>query len=295
MFANSRYPPTEEVYGAVKGNTNWKEARYMFRDDRLQIITQSTATIGVLYDALTDEATGGGDIEAFALLGLIQNNNPNRQARFPDPRPSFLEQECIISNDTDDAIMLNQIKSFSIDGPARKLSLSAQSLIPYKATVMKLVDLRTVGDFADHYAVLVDSISFDDVTVSSKDLQTIYGGIERPIVAVFDTGLTGCLLIRNFADTLQKHMAMEGKSGTVEQISSVSMTLQGGIHNRRVRSSVCNIDSSIQNDPRFYIQPIDLDWFDEIPYSPYIVVLGQTFLRQGTLTIDINDRIATFI
>ena len=294
------YAPTEEVYGAVTGQINWKETRYMFRDDRLQIINQSTATIGVLDDALTNEATGGRMMEPFALLGLIQNNNPNRRSRFPESRPTFLEQECIISGDGgNDDKDSSEIKSFSIDGPSRELSLSTQSLLSESETNMKLVDLRTVGDFVDHYAVLVDSISFDGVSISAKDLQPIYGGIERPIVAVFDTGLTGCLLIRNFADTLQQYMGTIGKNVKVDEFISVSLTLTGEKpiqdKTKRIKSSVCIIESSVQNDARFYVQPIDLDWFDEEQYSPYIVVLGQTFLSKGKLSIDINKRRATFI
>ena len=64
---------------------------------------------------------------------------------------------------------------------------------------------------------------------------------------------------------------------------------------KRIKSSVCIIESSVQNDARFYVQPIDLDWFDNLQYSPYIVVLGQTFLSKGKLSIDINKRRATFI
>ena len=52
--------------------------------------------------------------------------------------------------------------------------------------------------------------------------------------------------------------------------------------------------SSREEDRRFYVQPIDLDWFDGEQYSPYVIVLGQTFLARGALTIDMNERMATF-
>ncbi|KAL7526193.1 hypothetical protein ACHAXR_001367, partial [Thalassiosira sp. AJA248-18] len=229
QLSRSDYPATEEVYGAVKGQIDWKLAQYMFRDPRLKIVpnnngsnsssanvpTAATGVVGVLDEALTNEATGGGMIEPYALLGLIQNNNPNRRDRFPDPRPSFFEQERIKSSDNDDGNdMTNEqqrIKSFSINGPLRELTLSTHSMIPATAPVMPLVDLRAFGDFVDHYAVIVDSLSFDGVSVSSKRLKEVSGSlIERPIVAVFDTGLTGCLLIRPFWDVIQKFMIASG-------------------------------------------------------------------------------------
>jgi len=306
LLSQSKYSPTEEVYGAVTGNINWKLGKFSFRDDRLQITDSSTfGVVGVLDEALTNEATGGGAYEPLALLGLIRNNNPNRRPRFPEARPTFLDQECIISDDASDDSTNKQyrIKSFSLDGrPSRELTLSTQSLIPSATTsVMELVDLRTVGDFVDHYAVLVESITFDGVSITSQSLQAFTGSrIERPIVAVFDSGLTGCLLIRNFADVIEQYMSGKGSASvTVDEFTSVSLNLTQKSKQKQTkgkRITTCNIKSSVEEDPRlFYVQPIDLDWFDSIEYSPYIVVLGQTFLTQGTLTIDIDERVATFI
>jgi len=305
LLSQSKYSPTEEVYGAVTGNINWKLGKFSFRDDRLQIAdSSSTAIVGVLDDALTNEATGGGAYEPLALLGLIRNNNPNRIPRFPEARPTFLDQECIISDDASDDNTNKQyrIKSFSLDGrPSRELTLSTQSLIPTTtSSIMELVDLRTVGDFVDHYAVLVESITFDDVSITSQSLQAFTKGrVERPIVAVFDSGLTGCLLIRNFADVIEQYMTSKGDARVCDEFTSVSLSLTQKSKDKQTkgkRITTCNIKSSVEEDPRlFYVQPIDLDWFNSIEYSPYIVVLGQTFLTQGTLTIDIDERVATFI
>ena len=305
LLSSSEYPPTEEIYGAVKGQINWKLGRYMFRDSRLQITSSSDmynagiGVLGVLDDALTNEATGGGRFKPYALLGLIRNSNPNAdRSRFPEPRPSFLEQEYISSDDDGDkdtTISKQQyITSFSINSPSRELTLSTQSLIPASVSFMPLVDLRTVGDFVDHYAVVVKSISFDDVSVSSQSLQAFTGGIVRPIVAVFDTGLTGCLLIRSFSNVLQKYLASKS-AASIDEITSVSLNIkEGHTHKQTIETSTCKIKSSVEDDSRFYVEPIDLDWFDDDIFSPYIIVLGQTFLSQGTLTIDIDDRIATF-
>ena len=36
-LSNSAYPPTEEIYGSVQGQINWKFARYAFHDPLLQV------------------------------------------------------------------------------------------------------------------------------------------------------------------------------------------------------------------------------------------------------------------
>ena len=58
---------------------------------------------------------------------------------------------------------------------------------------------------------------------------------------------------------------------------------------------VCNMTSNVEDDPRkFYVDPIDLDWFDDETTAPYVIILGQTFLSQGALTIDLDKRLLTF-
>ncbi|KAL3806092.1 hypothetical protein ACHAXA_006998 [Cyclostephanos tholiformis] len=303
----SAYAPTEEIYGSVKGQIGWKFARYEFRDPLLKVqskcnpesrspdATNAFGIVGVLDRALTNEATGGGMIEPYAILGLIRNHSTNPRNRFPDPRPSFLEQECIsIGTEETAENKDNRIRSFTINGPLRKLALSTHSLIPTSEPVLPLVDLRIFGDFVDHYAVMVESISFDDFSLSSRSLKRFCRhSFERPIVAVFDTGLTSCLLIKSFYDVLQQYLGAQ--SATINEIESVSLILLG-VDRREARRKVpaCKISGSIRADPRFYVKPIELDWFDDEQVSPYVIVLGQSFLSQGALTIDLDERIATF-
>jgi len=294
LLPPSDYPSTSEIYGSVRGDIDWKLASYSFRDPRLKIRNYSSqeitsaGVIGVLDEALTTEATGGGTIQPYGLLGLIQNSNPNAdRTRFPAPRPTFFEQECIVLDDfsVSSRAEYKQIKSFCINAPLRELNLSTESLINDQSGAMELIDLRKYGDFVDHYAVKVKSISFDEKTMSTNR-------IKRPIVAVFDTGLTGCLLIRPFWDYVQKYYSTDEKEDTssgAREFHSVTISVQerGG--------AVCNIKSSLEDDPRkFYVNAIDLDWFDDEETAPYVVILGQTFLSQGSLTIDMDKRISTF-
>ncbi|KAL7521378.1 hypothetical protein ACHAWX_006049 [Stephanocyclus meneghinianus] len=345
FLTNSEYPPTDEIYGTVRGQVDWKLADYNFRDPRLQISRQSEqypdessdsssdssshsssdsssesdtvfesthrmGIVGVLDDALTSEATGSLDRETYALLGLIRNKNPNAdKARFPDPRPTFLEQERI-TNSADQFSGLDEchIKSFSVDGPTRELTFSTSSLIKEGMGIMQLIDLRVYGDFVDHYAVLVDSVTFDGTTVTPKDLQKqSRSPVNRPIVAVFDTGLTGCLLTRQFWNAMQNIISAADSSEISSQSmadavhrfhsATVSVKKSSGTdgHGFDATTDRCTLDSSSNEDPRwFYIQPIDLDWFDDEDTSPHVIVLGQTFLGKGVLTIDMERRISTF-
>jgi hypothetical protein len=58
--------------------------------------------------------------------------------------------------------------------------------------------------------------------------------------------------------------------------------------------SACKLMSNLEVDPRFYVKPIDLDWFDDEQNAPYVIILGQTFLSRGALTIDLDERLAAF-
>jgi hypothetical protein len=87
-------------------------------------------------------------------------------------------------------------------------------------------------------------------------------------------------------------MYLGAQRATVDEIKSVSLSLKE-VDRGETRGEVpaCKISSSIETDLRFYVKPIELDWFDDEQYSPYVIVLGQTFLSQGALTIDLSDRV----
>jgi hypothetical protein len=161
---------------------------------------------------------------------------------------------------------------------------------------MPLVDLREYGDFVDHYAVKVDSVTFDGVSVTSRLLQKVTNSsVERPIVAVFDSGLTGCLLTRPFWDAVQRVTLKEytKNSDTIDQFQSVAVSIKHMPKSKQSGST--KIQSSKGEDPRlFYVDPIDLDWFDDEQTCPYVIVLGQTFLSKGNLIIDMERRLSLF-
>ena len=88
---------------------------------------------------------------------------------------------------------------------------------------------------------------------------------------------------------------MIAHKANASEIRSTSLSLMAtGRGNMRNNSSPHTMMSSIEADPLFYIEPIDLDWFDDEQCAPYVIILGQTFLRKGVLTIDMDDRRASF-
>jgi len=306
-FAQSEYEPTEEIYGSQAGQITWKSASAKFRDPKLASTSPSgQVVLGVLDEALAAESGG-------PLLGLVKRSNV--VSTKIQRRPTFLEQMRIAS--PDDPRMLSEVASFRLDYPNRALTLSTRPMIS-QADVSKafeLVDLRPLGDFVEHYACLCEEVVFDGVAYNSQTLASQnemrssrgFGRRKkRDIVAVFDSGLTGCLLIKPFYDRLVEGGLDPSKFSSVEvRIKPCSLdrdTKRQGRNSRGGKwqggtsdaASLCKISSSEDTNGLYYVAPISLDWFDDEESAPYVIVLGQTFLSQGCLTVDIDDRKAAF-
>lgn len=257
-MADSPYPPTEEVYGSESGFLDWKQAQVTFKSSP-RISSHGDTILAMMDDQLEMEAGG-------TLLGMVKHPNPSRQKEYY--RPTWLQQ--VQFNDGSD------VNSFSIDRTS--LTLSNKSLFTRNVPQIPLVDLRPLGGFIEHYCFTVKELNLDGVSVTSSKL----GG--RPIVAVLDTGLTGCLLTQPFWDALTEELEIDP---------------------RKIRSAMVRTDDSAKQQTvdfisgrgfnnLFYLFPIYLDWFLDDEKAPYLIVLGQTFLGQGKLTIDVEGRLATF-
>jgi len=269
QLKESSYGPTEEIYGSKKGSIEWRESLVQLRDERLT----KNIVVGVLDKGLTEESGG-------PLLGLVKNSNYNSEK--VQLRPTFLEQE-------------GEISSFQIDSPNRQMTLaSGKSLIPNDTkSVIPMVDLRPLGDFVEHYACNVKELQLDGTIFTPENITSSSDGRMRRIVAVFDSGLTGCLLTQPLWDALQQ------KGMNLSRVKSIDVGVcteheHLGKHEDTKRS-IFNFHADESKNPFFNLSPISLDWFDEEESAPYVVVLGQTFLTQGILTVDIDDRRATFV
>ena len=257
----SGYSPTEDIYGSQRGIIEWRQGYVQMRDERLS----KTAIFGVLDKELTAEVGG-------PLLGLVKRTNPSSQK--VQLRPTFSEQG-------------QEVGSFSIDSPGRLLTLAGgQPLIPKNAKdVIPLIDLRQYGDFVEHFACMVGLLKIGDQSIS-PEMIAAQGQPRRKIVAVFDSGLTGCL----FTQPLWDILAQKGL-----ELSKVS-SLEVGVYTEdtQANQNLFRFQSDEGKNPLFGLSSISLDWFDDEETCPHVVVLGQTFLCEGCLTIDIDDRRSTF-
>ncbi len=290
-LSSSLYDPTQDIYGSQLGLIDWKKSSIIFRNNRLMPcineethLKERSVVLGALDQSLTKESGG-------PLIGLVKNSNFASSSNKVQLRPTFLDQIRMLPINGDESE--REITSFQIDSPNRKFTLLAQSnssLIPPNSmkNIIELIDLRPLGDFIDHYAFVVDKLSLNHgdshYVITSKELSHDSKN-PRPIVAVFDTGLTGCLLTQPLWDALIDTVGLTDPSN----IRSLEV-LKIGNHQERMIS----IQSDASKNPFYYVSSINLDWFNDEINSPFVVVLGQTFLSQGILTIDIELRQATF-
>ena len=271
----SVYEPTEDVYGTKLGVIEWKCSPITFRSNRMNTAGMDSAILGVLDETLTSESGG-------PLFGLVKRSNPNSEK--VQLRPTILDQIRIQSL-KNGSTETREVTSFQIDSPNKLLTILAeenQSLIPVNAhNAIELVDLRPLGDFVDHYAFIVNSLSLNnnEYVFTPSSLINQKNAKPRSIVAVFDTGLTGCLLTQSLWDALITH-------GVKDPSTIRGLEITNSKSNNSIRAD--------QSNPLFYVSSIELDWFDDPETAPFVVVLGQTFLTQGTLTVDLCRNLATF-
>jgi predicted aspartyl protease len=258
QLAESPFPSTEEIYGSGSGVLDWKQAKVTFRSIP-RLSTHGETILAMMDDQLEVEAGG-------SLLGLVKHPNPPRQKEFY--RPTWLQQ--LQFQDGSD------VRSFSID--QESLTLSNQSLVINRMPRIPLVDLRPLGGFIEHYCFTVKELNLDGVSVTSSSL----GG--RPIIAVLDTGLTGCLVTQPFWDALTEELNIDPRKIRLAKVRADDET----------QRKTVEFASGRGYNKMFYVAPIYLDWFYDEQKAPYLVVLGQTFLSQGKLTVDIDGRLATF-
>lgn len=281
MLNKSKYDPTTDIYGSQSGLIEWKQSVIKFKNNQITPVNNDgvSIVIGELDEKLTKESGG-------PLLGLVKNSNIKSEKI--QQRPTFLQQVNLLSDSSANA---QEISSFQIDAINKQLTLVGDqqntSLIEFDSDdIIELVDLRPLGDFVDHYAFAVDTLSLNDGQhlISAADLGN-KGHTTQPIIAVFDTGLTGCLFTRPLWEKLIEKIGIEDPS----IVKSVEILKRGGKQGNHI-----SIQSDNTRNPFYYVASIDLDWFDDIENPPFVIILGQTFLSQGSLTIDCVNRIATF-
>eukprot|EP00816_Leptocylindrus_hargravesii_P005188 CAMPEP_0196812824 /NCGR_PEP_ID=MMETSP1362-20130617/31669_1 /TAXON_ID=163516 /ORGANISM="Leptocylindrus danicus, Strain CCMP1856" /LENGTH=414 /DNA_ID=CAMNT_0042188747 /DNA_START=102 /DNA_END=1346 /DNA_ORIENTATION=+ len=274
FFLKSAYPPTFDIYGSKEGKIDWRTAPVSFRSGDIHSVDSSGYVFGITDEVLSEESGG-------ALLGLVKQSN--KSTTKVDIRPTWLEQVRLYRGDVGNENAL-EVKSFRIDTPRRQLTISSKSLIPESsANALALIDLRPLGDFVDHYACVINELYVDGRGIRESG----WVSKKRDIVAVFDTGLTGCLFTEELWTDVSKGLGI----ASIASLQSVRVDLE----TKGFKSANFSVESSREKASGLFVtRSISLDWFDEATTAPHVVVLGQAFLAFGALTIDIDKRKALF-
>jgi len=125
---------------------------------------------------------------------------------------------------------------------------------------------------------------------------------KRPLLCVFDSGLTGIVLSQSLVDELglgervPKTPPPSGGRGAAggRGLRSLQLALhtEGG--------GRLELRSGVEDSPLFYAQAIRLNWFSDAngvqseSAGPHVVAIGQCVLAQGVLTVDGPQRRATW-
>lgn len=267
---------TSEQYGALPGQMQWLRGDLEFGDTELEQAQDGNLRLQLRLHEQGGRAGfvfGGGDRNVMsqsggALLGLIRevNHGPNSTISASDLRPTVLSQL--------------GLSSYRLSAPQRTLTLSSAPLIapPSESDALPLVDPRLDGDGVEHVCCRVDG---DELLIDG-----IVRRARRPILCVFDSGLSGLVISQSLVDELG--MADRVTTAAGRRVRSVQLGL------RTERGRRVELRSGVDESALFYTQAIRLNWFVDSLNGPHVVAVGQCVLGRGTLTVDSATRRATW-
>ena len=254
---SQRLPPTQEQYGEAVGSMQWRSVL------NVEILTSkydAPLTLPKLIAGLPEsnvvDDTGG------IFLGLIWRD---------DQRPSFLQQ-CGYT-------------SFILDYPQRQLTLSRRSTTMEQAEateedsrLLQLFDFSPYGKDLYHYGVPCQSFTL--VLSGNKTIPIMSLSLKRPVIAVIDSGLTGCI----FSDSLRDELLDGGHVGSsnLEQVQGLQVSLP------TLGSGAAAL--ILSSSPKYWsLSRFKLPWFDDDATHPHVIAMGATFLSKARISIDPLD------
>lgn len=255
--ASRLFPTTQEQYGDTVGQVQWRRTRGPLRlgSPRQQegfVVANRSLVLGVTPENLLQE-TGG------LFCGLMLQD---------DNRPSLLEQlDC---------------QSFILDYATRQLTLvqratsSSQAQLENKdddehdsvffegTTMMDMYDLSPYGPNLHHYCVPCSGITL--LTRGGTKETISLASLNRDVVVVIDSGLTGCVLTDSWKE---ESLPI---SSIVDDIQGMDLQLGG--------SGDDAADSvRLQSNPNYWtLACFRLPWFTSESDHPHIIAAGATFL-----------------
>jgi len=240
-----RFPPTKEQYGQTVGSMQWRSVPNIeiLSNNYETPLTLAKLTVGLPESNVVD-TTGG------IFLGLIWKD---------DSRPRFLHQ-CGYT-------------SFVLDYKQRLLTLSKQSTVAASdPATLQLFDFSPYGKDVYHYGVECQAIT---LLQHQKNPEVILS-LKRPVIAVIDSGLTGCI----FSDSLRDDILLSGvyETGfTLEKVIGLQVNL----------TSINGKTLTLSTNPKYWsLSCFKLPWFDNDETHPHVIACGATFLADSKICID---------
>lgn len=252
---SQRYPPTLEQYGEAIGSMKWRSIT-----NGVQILTDSYVKplditgkmfVGIPDDNVVDD-TGG------IFLGLMLQDKY---------RPTVLNQW--------------GYSSFVLDYRNQTLKLAGKKanmiLDKNDPNAMELFDLTPFGDNVHHYGVQCTCFSLQ--SSASKESFTV-SSLNRPVIAVIDSGLTGCVFSDSLRDELMtimvknKNKDYNGNANFWEQVAGMTVSL----------STISGKVLTLSSNPAYWsLSAFKLPWFyNDQTTHPHVIAVGATFLASST-------------
>jgi hypothetical protein len=252
---STKYPTSFEQYGESTGAMVWKKASEVALS---QLLLQPSIILGVASPNVMRESGG-------IFVGLVEQD---------DNRPTVLQQfgyRCF---------------SFHFSNPSPSLVLDRHSILARNdPDAMKMLDLNEYGPDLYHYAVNCDELVLNfrnAVTGDVSSLSIPTSSLDRPVVVVLDTGLTGCIFSDSLTNELQERQLWREEDFVGAQVRLPTL---GG--------TAVVLPST---EKYWHFSSFRLPWFDDEDRHPHIIALGNTFWAQtSSLLVDSVSRRAKVV
>mmetsp|Transcript_32279 Transcript_32279/g.53351 ORF Transcript_32279/g.53351 Transcript_32279/m.53351 type:complete len:374 (+) Transcript_32279:34-1155(+) len=270
-FSDSRWSislgdRSEEGFGGQDVNVEWRRGLWRVGGQLSPGLSYSPVNFGVVYDSV-----GKGGTQAI-YMGLAKD----RQARV---RPTLLEQ--------------TDIRSLSFDFIERSMTLARKPLLPRAVDAVPLLDLRPLGAPVGPYAFRVHALWVNGARLL----------LQRPCVAVIDTGTTGLVISESLYDS--DELPLPGAA--IREVQVEALTERGRI--THLAASRRRPASKLAEDFPLICTSVPLPWFesgysyykgnsvtrrkqgkvDVVHEAPHVLFLGLAFLSSSRLTIDTDE------
>jgi hypothetical protein len=287
---------TDELFGGQDVGVEWRRGSFVLLSDMTASAGLASVDDAVFGVVRTYQGKGGSGA---LFLGLVKE----RQARI---RPTLLEQ--------------TRVASMRFDFLRRTLELSPRPLIPTdSALAVRLLDLRRRGAPVAVYAARISRMYINDAAVE----------LDRPALAVIDTGTTGVSVSEGFFGPClgPGSFATQWRNTRIELATERGgvCTLEASVRRRPKQPSagMPDVSSALPPDAPEYdefplvVSPTRVPWFEPgfgeaegyvrrrnvfealsmqsdglgpADAQPHVLFVGMAFLWRRKLTIDVDAR-----